>query len=108
MSKRFTLIATAAMGIEAIVASEVRNLGYTCKVENGKVTFEGDELAICRANLWLRTADRVKLKVAEFPATTFEELFEKTKAIDWAEFLPEKRSISCHRKIGEIKTGKCF
>ncbi|MDR9792968.1 class I SAM-dependent RNA methyltransferase [Aeribacillus pallidus] len=89
MSKRFTLIATAAMGIEAIVASEVRNLGYTCKVENGKVTFEGDELAICRANLWLRTADRVKLKVAEFPATTFEELFEKTKAIDWAEFLPE-------------------
>jgi putative N6-adenine-specific DNA methylase len=82
------LIATAAMGVESIVADEVRRLGYECQVENGKVTFEGDELAICRTNLWLRTADRVKLKVGEFKATTFEELFEQTKALPWADYLP--------------------
>ncbi|BDG35599.1 THUMP domain-containing class I SAM-dependent RNA methyltransferase [Saccharococcus caldoxylosilyticus] len=86
--KSFALIATAAMGLEAVVADEVRRLGYECQVENGKVTFEGDELAICRANLWLRTADRVKLKVGEFKATTFEELFEQTKALPWADYLP--------------------
>ncbi|WP_243290009.1 class I SAM-dependent RNA methyltransferase [Bacillus sp. FJAT-47783] len=88
-NNKLTLIATAAMGIESLVAKEVRDLGYNCQVENGKVTFTGDELAICRANLWLRTADRVKIKVAEFKATTFEELFEKTKVIDWARYIPE-------------------
>jgi putative N6-adenine-specific DNA methylase len=87
MSK-LTIIATAAMGIESIVADEVRRLGYECKVENGKVTFEADEAAICRANLWLRTADRVKLKIGEFKATTFEELFEQTKALPWADYIP--------------------
>ncbi len=88
MSK-ITLIATAAMGIEAIVADEVRNLGYeNLEVENGKVTFEADEKAICRSNLWLRTADRVKLKIGEFKATTFDELFEQTKALPWGEFIP--------------------
>ncbi|TLS33341.1 THUMP domain-containing class I SAM-dependent RNA methyltransferase [Geobacillus thermoleovorans] len=85
----FSLIATAAMGLESVVAEEVRRLGYECQVENGKVTFEGDALAICRANLWLRTADRVKLKVGEFRATTFEELFEQTKALPWADYLPK-------------------
>lgn len=89
MSNKLTLVATAAMGIESLVAKEVRDLGYECQVENGKVTFTGDELAICRTNLWLRTADRVKIKVAEFKATTFEELFERTKAIDWARYIPE-------------------
>lgn len=82
--KTYTLIATAPMGIEAIVAKEVRDLGYDCTVDNGKVVFEGDALAICRANLWLRTADRVKVQVAEFTAKTFDELFEKTKAVDWS------------------------
>ncbi|MGM9987472.1 MAG: class I SAM-dependent RNA methyltransferase [Bacillaceae bacterium] len=86
--KKVTLIATAAMGLEALVAKEVRDLGYECKVDNGKIEFEGDLLAICRANLWLRTADRVKLKLAEFKATTFEELFQKTKAIDWHRYIP--------------------
>ncbi|MCA1030453.1 class I SAM-dependent RNA methyltransferase [Bacillus timonensis] len=88
MSK-YTIIATSAMGIEALVAQEVRDLGYECSVENGKVTFEGDELAICRSNLWLRTADRIKIKVGEFKATTFDELFEKTKALNWGDFIPE-------------------
>ncbi|QPA33154.1 THUMP domain-containing class I SAM-dependent RNA methyltransferase [Thermaerobacillus caldiproteolyticus] len=83
-----TLVATAAMGIESIVADEVRRLGYECQVENGKVTFEADELAICRANLWLRTADRIKLKVGEFKATSFDELFEQTKALPWVDYIP--------------------
>lgn len=86
---KYQLIATAAMGLEALVAKEVRSLGYECEVENGKVTFEGDELAIARSNLWLRTADRVKIKVGEFKVATFDELFEKTKALPWEKYLPE-------------------
>ncbi|WML45061.1 class I SAM-dependent RNA methyltransferase [Neobacillus sp. PS3-40] len=86
---KYQLIATAAMGLEAIVAKEVRSLGYECEVENGKVTFVGDETAIARCNLWLRTADRIKIKVAEFKAYTFDELFEKTKALPWENYLPE-------------------
>lgn len=83
------LIATAPMGLEAIVAQEVRQLGYDqVTVENGKVTFIGDELAISRANLWLRTADRVLVKMGQFKATTFEELFEGTKALPWPDWLP--------------------
>jgi putative N6-adenine-specific DNA methylase len=85
----YELIATSAMGLEALVANEVRALGYECTVENGRITFIGDENAIARSNLWLRTADRVKIKVAEFKATSFDELFEKTKALPWENFLPE-------------------
>ncbi|WP_442852162.1 THUMP domain-containing class I SAM-dependent RNA methyltransferase [Bacillus sp. SG-1] len=85
---RFKLIATAAMGLEALVAKEVRDLGYECEVENGKVIFEGDEKAIARANMWLRTADRVKILVGEFKAYSFDELFEKTKALPWEDYLP--------------------
>ena len=70
------LIATATFGLEALVAQEVKDLGYNrVTVENGKVTFSANWGAICRANLWLRTADRVRLKVGEFKATTFDELF---------------------------------
>ncbi|PKG24081.1 THUMP domain-containing class I SAM-dependent RNA methyltransferase [Niallia nealsonii] len=86
--RKFNLIATAAMGLESIVAKEVRDLGYECTVDNGKVLFSGDELAIARSNMWLRTADRIKIKVAEFKATTFDELFEKTKALQWEDYLP--------------------
>lgn len=85
----YDLIATSAMGLESLVAKEVRALGYDCEVENGKITFKGDEHAIARCNLWLRTADRIKIKVGQFKATTFDELFEKTKRIDWGNFLPE-------------------
>ncbi|WLR53036.1 class I SAM-dependent RNA methyltransferase [Bacillus tianshenii] len=85
---KVTLIATAAMGLEAIVANEVRDLGYEeVTVENGRVTFTADKSAIARANLWLRTADRVKLKVGEFKATSFEELFEQTKALPWGDYI---------------------
>lgn len=87
--EKVTLIATATMGLEALVAREVRQLGYEdVKVDNGKVTFTADVQAIPRANLWLRTADRVKLVIGEFKALTFDELFEKTKALPWEEYIP--------------------
>jgi len=83
------LIATATFGLEALVAQEVKDLGYkNVTVENGKVTFNADLSAICRANLWLRTADRVRLKVGEFKATNFDELFEQTKALPWPDLIP--------------------
>ncbi|WP_347488620.1 THUMP domain-containing class I SAM-dependent RNA methyltransferase [Desulfoscipio sp. XC116] len=83
------LIATATFGLEALVAQEVKNLGYQkVTVENGRVTFNADLSAVCRANLWLRTADRVRLKVGEFKAATFDELFEKTRALPWPELIP--------------------
>ncbi|MBW3113268.1 MULTISPECIES: THUMP domain-containing class I SAM-dependent RNA methyltransferase [Bacillaceae] len=84
----YTLIATAAMGLESIVAKEVKELGYDCQVENGKVIFKGDETAIARANMWLRTADRIKILVGEFKAYSFDELFENTKKLPWEDFLP--------------------
>jgi len=84
------LIATATFGLEAIVAREVEKLGYEdISVENGKVSFTADESAICRTNLWLRCADRVLLKVGEFKALSFDELFEKTKALPWGDIIPE-------------------
>ncbi|MFC4617713.1 class I SAM-dependent RNA methyltransferase [Camelliibacillus cellulosilyticus] len=85
----FTIVATTAMGLEAIAAAEIRDLGYKDAVtENGKVRFKGGPLDICRANLWLRTADRIKIEVGQFKATSFEELFEQTKALPWGEWLP--------------------
>ncbi len=89
MSKPYTIIATTAMGLEAIAADECRKLGYKdLQVENGKVTMAADPIDICRTNLWLRTADRIKLKIGEFKALTFDSLFEQTKALPWADFLP--------------------
>lgn len=102
---KYQLIATSAMGLEAIVAKEVRSLGYECEVDNGKILYEGDALAIARSNLWLRTADRIKVKIAEFKATTFDELFEKTKAIQWEEFLPENAEFPV---IGKSHKSKLF
>jgi len=83
----YKLVATAAMGLEAIVAQEVKALGYETTVDNGKVYFEGDETAIARTNLWLRVADRVKIVVGQFPATSFEQLFESVKALPWEKYL---------------------
>ncbi|MGN4125635.1 THUMP domain-containing class I SAM-dependent RNA methyltransferase [Lysinibacillus sphaericus] len=84
----YKLVATSAMGLESIVAQEVQALGYETTVENGKVYFEGDETAIARTNLWLRVADRVKIVVGQFPATSFEQLFESVKALPWEKYLP--------------------
>ena len=82
------LVATAAFALESLVAQELRELGYTdLEVENNQVTFWADESAIARTNLWLRVADRVKLIVGRFTAHTFDELFEQTKALPWADWL---------------------
>ncbi|WP_010530784.1 THUMP domain-containing class I SAM-dependent RNA methyltransferase [Lentibacillus jeotgali] len=90
MTNNVTLIATAAMGLESIVAKEVRQLGYEVDVENGKVVFDAPVSAIPRCNLWLRTADRVKLQVGQFKAVTFDELFEATKALPWEDVITEE------------------
>jgi len=104
--KHINLIATATFGLEAIVAGELKNLGYNAdKVENGRVTFTGSETDICRTNLHLRTSDRVLIKMGEFPATTFEELFEKTKALPWNEWLPED---ACFPVEGKSIRSKLF
>lgn len=86
---KLELIATATFGLEAVVKREIQNLGYkVVKSEDAKITFLGDERAIVRSNLWLRSADRVLLKMGEFTALTFEELFQQTKAIPWEELIP--------------------
>ncbi|KRL39052.1 THUMP domain-containing class I SAM-dependent RNA methyltransferase [Liquorilactobacillus uvarum] len=86
--KKFNLIATAAAGIEGLVGNELRHLGYDdVKVENSRVRYQGTVEDIIKTNLWLRTADRVKIIVAEFTAMTFDELFEQTKALPWDEYL---------------------
>lgn len=80
--ERYELIAPCHFGLEAVLKKEVVDLGYeVTEVENGRVTFIGDAEAICRANIFLRTAERVLLKVGSFKAVTFDELFEATRAI---------------------------
>ncbi|MCO4469115.1 putative N6-adenine-specific DNA methylase [Streptococcus infantarius subsp. infantarius] len=88
MKKIFNLVATAAAGLEAVVGREIRDLGIDCQVENGKVRFQGDVRTIITTNLWLRAADRVKIVVGEFPARTFEELFQGVYKLDWENYLP--------------------
>ena len=83
--KTFKLVATAASGLEALVGKEWRDLGIPCEVENGRAVFEGTVETIATANLWLRTADRIKIVVGEFNAYSFDELFEKVKALPWDE-----------------------
>src|SRR5690625_7700638 len=85
MTQKVTLIATSPMGLEAVVAREIKQLGYEVEVENGKVIFEAPISAIPRCNLWLRTADRVKLCIGQFKVQTFDELFEATKALPRSE-----------------------
>ena len=87
-NQEFSLIATAAAGLEALVGKELRDMGIECQVENGRARFKGTMEDIAKANLWLRTADRVKIVVGEFDALTFDGLFEKVKALPWEDFLP--------------------
>ena len=82
------LIATAAFGLEAVVARELAALGYSDQiVEDGRIRFRGDESAIARCNLWLRSADRLLLQVGEFEARDFGELFDRTKQLPWDRWL---------------------
>ena len=87
--ERFELIAPCHFGLEAVLKKEITDLGYEITlVEDGRVTFEGDAEAIARANVFLRTAERVLLKVGSFTAVTFDELFEKTRALPWERYIP--------------------
>lgn len=86
--ENFEIIITTLFGLEALTAREVRKLGYeTSSVEDGRVTFRGDWEAVCRANMWIRAGERVLIKLSEFTAVTFEELFEKTKSVNWGHFI---------------------
>lgn len=83
------LMASCAFGLEAVLARELKDLGFQqVHSDNGQVHFEGGEAEVLRANLWLRTADRVYLRLAEFPAATFEELFQGVQSIDWPDLMP--------------------
>ena len=87
--RRMELIAPCHFGLEAVLKREIMDLGYEIsEVEDGRVTFIGDEEAICRANVFLRTAERILIKVGSFKATSFEELFEATKSLRWEEYIP--------------------
>lgn len=87
--RRFELIAPCHFGTEAILKREIQDLGYdVTEVADGRVTFYGDEEALCRANVFLRTAERILIKIGSFHAETFEELFQGTKALPWEEYIP--------------------
>ncbi len=88
--KMMELIAPCHFGLEAVLKREIIDLGYdVSKVEDGRVTFLGDAEAICRANIFLRTAERILLKVGSFKAESFDELFEKTRALPWENYIPK-------------------
>lgn len=88
--KKMELIAPCHFGLEAVLKREILDLGYEiAEVEDGRVTFYGDADAICRANIFLRTAERILLKVGSFRAVTFEELFDKTKELPWEDYIPQ-------------------
>lgn len=87
--RKYELIAPCHFGLEAVLKKEIIDLGYdVSQVEDGRVTFLGDEEAVCRANICLRTAERILIKVGCFHAETFDELFENTKALPWEEYIP--------------------
>ena len=88
--KKMELIAPCHFGLEAVLKREILDLGYEIsEVEDGRVTFYGDADAICRANIFLRTAERILLNVGSFRAVTFEELFDKTKELPWEDYIPQ-------------------
>ena len=104
--RTFDLLVPCHFGLEAVLKREINDLGYEItKVEDGRVTFEGDEEAICRANIFLRTAERVMIQVGRFKATTFEELFQGIKNLPWEEYIPEdgkfwvKKASSINSKL---------
>lgn len=89
MKKIFELYAPCHFGLEAVLKKEVIDIGYNItKVEDGRVYFEGDDEAVARANMWLRTAERVLINIAQFKATSFSELFDRVADIPWEEYIP--------------------
>lgn len=100
----YTLIATSTMGVESILAQEIKDLGFKNVItHNGRVEFDGGIEDIIKANIWLRTADRVYLKMGEFQAFTWDEYFEKVKKIDWMSVLP----INAEFPISWVSSVKC-
>lgn len=88
--RELTLMAPCHFGVEAVLKREITDLGYEIEqVEDGRVTFKGDELAVARANINLRTAERVMIVVSRFKATTYDELFEGVKVLDWENYIPK-------------------
>lgn len=102
--RKFELIVPCHFGLEAVLKREIIDLGYDIsKVEDGRVTFIGDEEAVCRANIFLRTGERVLIKMGSFHATTYEELFQGTKQIPWEEYIPEDGKFWV-AKAGSVKS----
>jgi len=86
----YRLLAPCLFGLEAVLKREIKDLGYEIEaVDDGRITFKGDNLAICRSNIWLRTAERVMIEVANFKAVTFEELFDQIEEIPWEHYIQE-------------------
>lgn len=89
MSYKYTLVSPCFFGMEKMLATEIKNLGFEIeKTEDGRITYKTDEYGIARANMWLRCAERANLKIAEFTARSFEELYDQTRSIDWSRFIP--------------------
>ena len=105
--KTFECIAPCHFGLEAVLKREIIELGYEItSVEDGRVTFIGDAEAVCRANVFLRTAERILIKVGQFHAETFDELFEGTKALPWEEYLPQNAKFWV-AKAASVKSKLC-
>lgn len=102
--KRYELIAPCHFGLEAVLKKEIIDLGYDIgEVCDGRITFFGDEEAVCRANVFLRTAERILIKIGSFRAETFEELFQATKGLPWEEYIPEDGKFWV-AKAGSVKS----
>ena len=104
--ENLNLIATAAFGLEAVVKREVEALGFSnIAVLDGRIDFTGNIESIAAANLWLRSADRVQLRIGQFTALTFDELFEQTKALPWADWIPKNGKFTV---LGKSVRSKLF
>ena len=103
--RKFELIAPCHFGMEVLLKREIDDLGYDItEVSDGRVTFFGDEEALCRGNIFLRTAERILIKVGSFPAESYEELFQGTKALPWEEYIPEDGKFWV-AKAASVKSG---
>ena len=101
---KFKIVTPCHFGVESVLKREITDLGYDiAQVEDGRVTFEGDALAVCRANVFLRTAERVMIQVGRVKATTYDQLFEAVKALDWQEFIPVDGKFWV-KKAGTVKS----
>lgn len=103
--QKFQLYAATASGLEALAGQELRDLGYEVRVDNGRIYFEGDMTDILRANIWLRSADRIKIVLNTFKATTFDDIFDTVTAMPWDQWLPMDAKFPVN---GRSKNSKLF